>query len=128
MRDNIGLFRGRRLDNGEFVEGAFFDGNTWAIIFPTARDTGFVDRYSMVGHQVDRTTVGECSGVPDRNGKKIYEHDRCRVTRPGVLAYGKITFANGCFWFKDDGPGGFLRLCDLKVNNFEIEVLEAQHD
>ena len=108
------LFRGKCKESGKWI-------------------TGFLVSHKHIGdwvtaYPVDPKTVGQFTGLTDKNGKKIFEGDRCRVSRPCVLAYGKITFQNGCFWFVDDGPGGMLRLCDVKTNGFEIEVIGNIHD
>ena len=128
------LFRGKaanRIDgrayrtsykNGDWVCGLLTDVENYAGFSEMTNTNG------VSGIEVDKNTVGQFAGLTDKNGKKIFEGDICRVTRPCVLAYGKIIFQNGCFWFVDDGPGGMLRLCDIKMNGFEIEVIGNIHD
>jgi hypothetical protein len=81
MRD-MGLYRGKRVDNGEWVEGYFFAGNiAGAFILQTKtkctrrRDGSSALGDDVVPFEVDPATVGEFTGLCDRNGKRIFEGD-----------------------------------------------------
>ena len=71
-----------------------------------------------------RDTVCECTGVDDKHGTQIFEHDRCRISRPLYNdSVGSIKFCGGSFYFVEDGTGYIVKLCELGINNMTIEIV-----
>lgn len=85
------VFRGKRVDNGEWIEGGYFDGSRFPMIVPHIRLTDFINKYTTFdGHEVVRETVGQSTGLKDKNGTTIFEDD---IVRYGDSLH-KVVFEN----------------------------------
>ena len=75
--ENRYLSRGKRIDNGEWVEGFPFLVNDVSYILPH-HNTGqpiHVDNLLSTSVEVSKDTICRCTGRTDRDEKLIFEHD-----------------------------------------------------
>lgn len=110
------LFRGKRKDNGEWVEGFllggtfYFDDRKMVTIVPT--DNVFCSRCEILSwEEVYPETVGQFTGLLDWDGRKIFEGDivRCCGEIRSVIYDEK--FAE----FELSGSDGLSLCCDSQL-------------
>ena len=107
------LFKGKRIDNGEWVEGGILQTENWASIFVCKDYQGGLNEapYSDVEeYEVIPKTVGQFIGRYDKNNKKIFENDIVKTK------YGRECVV---VWFSSDKYNAW----DLKpIGNYERKV------
>ena len=65
------LFRGKRTDNGEWIYGDLMQNVDCIKIREQEKSIKKIAK----SYEVDPETVGQCTGLCDKNGKKIFEGD-----------------------------------------------------
>ena len=134
------LFQGKRLDNGEWVNGYYV--NLWDStkereshrIYIGATETGDTDGSEFYPnyYEVDPETVGKCTGRTDKKGRIMFEGDILRAGNVrGTIIWSEKKAAFAFEWKNyDPHRNDFFKTCLLtEFGSFnELEVIGNIHD
>lgn len=123
------LFRGKRLDNGEWVKGCyykqdFFYGDKKEVHYIIESNEVLSNDYALLARAVDPATVGQYTGLTDKNGKRIFEWDVVDILAENE-EIGVVTYDDGGFWVEADG---FCVDFHHNIYGTELEIIGNIHD
>ena len=116
------LFRGKRTDNGEWVKGYLYITHTGAHEIGSYEAERNIERFTF---DVIPETVGQFTGLTDKNGVRIFEGDIVSLVKHDGLIY-KVVYVP-CRYELVNSKGVNCFVLDIYKSE-NIEVIGNIHD
>ena len=105
------LFRGKRKDNGELVEGYLYITHDGKYEIAKYCDETNIER---IAYEVIPETVGQCTGLRDKNGKLIFEGDILKGFSYPFLSEGEYNYYAVVVWLENSPAFGIYTIKNPK--------------
>lgn len=119
------IFRGKRLINCAWVEGLLERSllSDKLVIHTPPKNPDDPDDHGLC-RTIFPETIGEYTGLEDKNGKRVFEGDVVILTFSNSKCYGEVVFHNGGFCVNTLDTFISLQKCPA----YEFELIGNVHD
>lgn len=123
------LYRAKRTDNGEWVEGFYAVIGEKAVIIEKRREEFYDVECGKESHgnkivEVDQSTICQCTGLRDKNGKMIWENDIMVAHLDDVFpedeTYKRVLWHNNGFCTNENHSKYIEPIDEFDKNHFEV--------
>lgn len=130
------LFRGKRIDNGEWVYGYYarkgadkesFRHYICVSTFIPDYQSNYTYPFYLYDYEVDPITVGQYTGLT-ANGKKIFEGDIVEFYTSLKKYYAKVYYKKGMWSLYIKGFNDRYMLSVVVENDYSVKVVGNIHD
>ena len=116
------LFRAKRIDNGEWVQGCLIvdeaeNDECRYRILP-------IKSFQLFAFPVDQSTICQCSGLKDKNGNLVFENDimcaHLDDSFPEDITYASVIWGDSGYCLKEKDSIDINPLEIIDMENFEV--------
>lgn len=131
MKDRY-LFKAKRVDNGEWVQGVPFEIEGKTVILIKDNENLLRTHYleenmwtaEIYAIEVDSSTICQCTGLKDKNGKLIWENDimvaHLDDDYPEDETYIRIMWHGSGICSKENGSEDIIPIGKFEREHFEV--------